>query len=319
MDSEWDVLAEIWTTMAQLENKTIAWVKGHQDNDKPYEDLPLRAQLNCDADSIANAFIEGYPDHPYSHVPLLPTSGVQLNLPVGTVTHKLKREIRLARTEPSLRKHLINKFGWTEEAFEDIDWESFRRAMKNLDKHRTTLTKHVNNITPVGRRVNRYDPKYSANCSSCGEADESPEHLMLCPNRDQWRKDCMKALRDFFKDWDTPLDAQELLLEGIKSVLEGRTADTIPIADSVAHIALTQEAIGWEELFRGRLSKSWKLHQTAHLGDRATEEVNGKTWGSALAKTLLQQWYNLWIEWNQDRHGKDQQSQEVAASRQALR
>ena len=121
MDSEWDLLAEIWVTMRQLEDKTLSWIKGHQDDKQPYEKLSLPAQLNVDADKIADQYIQQNPDHAFHQVPLLPTSGIQLHLPVGTVTHKLKRELRLARTEPPLRAHLCERFGWSGETFEDTD------------------------------------------------------------------------------------------------------------------------------------------------------------------------------------------------------
>jgi len=34
-------------------DQSIAWVNGHQDEKKKREDLPLKAQLNCEADELA--------------------------------------------------------------------------------------------------------------------------------------------------------------------------------------------------------------------------------------------------------------------------
>ena len=141
-------------------------------------DLDLKAQLNIDADGLADQYIIEHQDYAYSKVPLLPSSGTQLNLPIGTITHKLKREIMLAPTEPALQKHLCKHFKWTEETFGTIDWESFCRAMNRLDKHRTTLNKHVNNITPFGCRLHRRDPKYPRGCLTCGLEEENAIHLL---------------------------------------------------------------------------------------------------------------------------------------------
>ena len=105
--SEWDIIMEIWTTNAAVEQDsrpTISHIKSHQDNDKPYAQLPLRAQLNVDADELAEEFIQAYPDMDYSRVPLLPTSGIQLNHVKGTITHGYKREIPQARTRPILEE-----------------------------------------------------------------------------------------------------------------------------------------------------------------------------------------------------------------------
>ena len=323
LEAEWDLLAEIWTTLQELDDWSITWVKGHQDDKKPYANLDLKAQLNIDADALANQYITDNPNHPYQQVPLLPVSGVQLNLPIGTITHKLKRELRVARTAPGLQQHLCTKFNWTAPVFDNIDWESFRRAMNRLDKHRVTLTKHVNDIVPVGRRVHRYDPKYPKSCITCGIEEETASHLLECPQRAKRRNTCMQALRQHFQKennkWDAPLELQELMFEGIKSVLEGRDPATMHCAPSVAHIAAAQTAIGWEELFRGRLASDWKAYQTTHLGTKATKKVNGQTWSTSIAQLLLQQWHNLWIERNGERHGTDKQSKDTAARRQAVR
>ena len=94
LDSDWGVLAEIWTSMKCLDD---SWrpnpkhIKGHQDKETPYHELSFRAQLNdVDADGLAEQYIDAYPDHPYQQVLLLPTSGAQIHLLQGTLTYKYK-------------------------------------------------------------------------------------------------------------------------------------------------------------------------------------------------------------------------------------
>ena len=56
MESELDVLAEMKTTLdalAPASQLTFDHIKGHQDGTCPTEDLPLQAQLNCQADKLA--------------------------------------------------------------------------------------------------------------------------------------------------------------------------------------------------------------------------------------------------------------------------
>ena len=59
MEAEWDCLAQILATIRELNvmAPTIEHVKGHQDESTPYEELSLLAQLNCDANYFANAFL----------------------------------------------------------------------------------------------------------------------------------------------------------------------------------------------------------------------------------------------------------------------
>ena len=173
---EWDLLFEIWTTNKAVPTDTrprIHHIKGHQDKEKPYAELSLRAQLNCDADRLADSYIADHPNHDYSKAPMIPSTKILLHLPLGTITSKLKQELRLARTTDPLIAYLMKRFKWDLDTFHDIDWECSRRANNSLQKHRTTLIKHANDIVAIGKRVNRYDPKYPASCPSCPEPIET--------------------------------------------------------------------------------------------------------------------------------------------------
>jgi hypothetical protein len=61
-------------------------VKSHQDETKPFEELPLKAQLNCRADHIAEAYLAANPESDQSRVPRFQVNRAQLHLPGGTVT-----------------------------------------------------------------------------------------------------------------------------------------------------------------------------------------------------------------------------------------
>jgi hypothetical protein len=98
MDPEGDVLAEIRGTMIQALDTNLKpdvnWIKGHQDEDTPYDELPLQAQLNCDADALAEEYLrEATID--FTKTPIMPTSGCQLHLPQGTITHDIKGNLSL--------------------------------------------------------------------------------------------------------------------------------------------------------------------------------------------------------------------------------
>ncbi len=104
----------------------------------------------------------------------------------------------------------------------------------------------------------------------------------------------MKAFREELQKSGTALDIMELLLEGVKSAIEGREPNTIHVPPSTAAIATAQEAIGWDQLLRGRLSKEWQKRQQKHLGAGATRKNNGQTWSTSVSKFLLEQWLQLW-------------------------
>ena len=324
MDSEWDVLAEIRATMLELlevGQPTMDHIKGHQDREKPFEQLSLKAQLNCRADWLADEYLQENPDLVLSRVPILPSSGCQLHLPHGTVTHNVKQEMQHARSVPPLKTRMCKKNGWSNETFDDIDWGVHGLALKRLQKHRTTLVKYLHDWLPVGKRVHQYDKKYPKSCPSCQAPTEDTDHLWMCQGlgRDQWRRESRSAMLKTMNDLDTAPPLQELYLEALQAMMEGRDPNTIRVDPAVADVAAAQASIGWKHILKGRFSKSWKMAQERYLGNRKTNRNNGSTWATKIAESWFLEWLKLWKLRNEDRHGRDGRTRLQAEERQALR
>ena len=322
MASDWDVVAEITSTLKQLPEiltPEMQHIKGHQDRQKPYEELPLSAQLNCDADALANTWINNNPDFDHSRVPILPTSGCQIHLASGTLTHNHKQELKLARTVKDMKAHYCSKFEWTTETCEDVDWSNHGRALKRLDKHRKSLVKYLNSATPVGVRVHRYDKKYPEECPSCNYPQEDSHHLIHCPKRKEQRETWYKAILDYTTKTDTYPPLQDLIMSAMRARLDDQPDTAIIVPPEVQVEAQAQETIGWRHLFKGRLSSTWKSRQEQHLGTRRADDNNGDTWMTGLIQVMLQQWFDLWKARNADRHGNDWETTLAAQKRQAIR
>ena len=85
LDPEWDIVFTIQKLLAAMPGVVLQHIKGHQDRHTVYRRLPLLAQLNVDADALANK----YQCELGSHQPdVLPTilAGAHLIFPSGTVT-----------------------------------------------------------------------------------------------------------------------------------------------------------------------------------------------------------------------------------------
>ena len=88
LHSNIDLLATIHVLLKDfLLPPEIQHAEGHQDNHKAYEDLPLPAQLNCDADVLTPDEWTNF-QTACTHVPLLPPAKVQLTIDGTTVTRK---------------------------------------------------------------------------------------------------------------------------------------------------------------------------------------------------------------------------------------
>ena len=321
--AEWDLLIEIWRSLEIFDSEmhpTFTHIKGHQDAKKPYHKLDLPAQLNVDADQLASEYIRNNPDLDYSTVHLLPHAGLQLQFPTGTLTYKLKRALRIARTEPTLEKALKEKYEWEDETFQDVNWEAMRLALRRLRAHKTTLLKHINNISPVGRLVHLYDPKYPEGCPSCEEPVETRQHLYECggTQRLEWRQTFYKSLAKELGKLDTRMELRELLVTALKAMIEGQDVGSIAIPPGMEELAASQAAIGWRELFKGRFSTKWAEIQQQYLG-QFDRKKNGQTWTIKAAQTILEGWLDLWKIRNADRHGRDHQTRAQVQREQALR
>ena len=323
MASEYDVLAEIRTAMHQLGSSQplIDHIKGHQNEKKPWHELSHAAQMNCRADELADLYLQEYPGVDRSRVPILPTSGCQLHLANGTVTYDLKLKLTHARTVPTLRRNLCDKNSWDDAVFLDVNWTSHGQALKRLTKHRKTLVQYVNDWLPVGKRVHKYDSKYPEWCPSCTAQVKDTYHLMTCPamSRDNWRKECRAMIRKVLDEIDTAHPIKELMLEGLSAVLGNRPTNTIAVNPEVATVAEAQAAIGWNQILKGRFSRSWASTQDRYLGSRTTARVNGSTWMIKVIETILLEWLKMWKLRNEDRHGRDMESRRHAETKQTIR
>jgi Reverse transcriptase-like len=219
MMEEWDIMAEIWTSMREFNEDRISiqHIKGHSDSKQSYNTLSLLQQLNVDADRLANEYIQNNMTKDYCWATLLPSSGVHLNSNKGTITHNIKREVKEARIIEKQIQYLCKKNKWEQETFETIAWEPHRRALNRHRKKTVTMVKYLNGIIPLGKVVSRYDKKFSAQCPSCDEIMETQEHLHRCPNptREQWRCTFREAINKVMRKYNAPESIVQLWMEGI--------------------------------------------------------------------------------------------------------
>jgi hypothetical protein len=230
----------------------------------------------------------------------------------------MKKVISMARTTEPLKQHLIRCQDWDEDVFNDINWEVHRRAVNRHHKRRITLVKHLNDILPVGRLVSKYDAvKYREGCPACPEEKEKDAHVYQCPTRKEWRRKFLSGLRRKLEKLDTELGLVELICTGIRGALYPDQALRFPV--ELRTLAAAQEAIGWINLFKGRMSKQWIARQREHIGTRSTNKKNAMSWATKVIDYFYTEWFKVWDERNLDRHGRDFQEQSNRLKDRALR
>ena len=130
--AEADLISSTRANLAKFTDVEVVWVKGHQDDNTPYDDLPLLAQLNVDCDTAAKKHLrEG--THPTSRPAPLPDAKATLFFGTNMVTTEINEQIQYAAQAPKLFEYLREKFDW-------IDTPGLGRAKKCLTRVRSIRT-----------------------------------------------------------------------------------------------------------------------------------------------------------------------------------
>ena len=98
--AEYDLTEQLY--MTNQENKIQAnysWVKGHQDNLNSSKRLSLIAQLNVEADELAENFQADYGQY-CPRVPVFPASPAMLAIRGVSITSNYKHHLQRAFTDP---------------------------------------------------------------------------------------------------------------------------------------------------------------------------------------------------------------------------
>jgi hypothetical protein len=186
-----------------------------------------------------------------------------------------------------------------------------------------TLVKYLHDLLSVGENVNRYDAKYTHQCASCQQDNETMKHLLMCPaqSRKAWRCLFLTHIRKHLAATETNLELMTIAIDGLHAVLNDTNMDHSKYPPIYQQLLEEQESIGWTNFLKGRMTTQWALHQNRHFKERGllNSKTNGTTWATNLASKMLNEWLGLWKIRNEDRHGKDRVAQTKARAEQIRR
>jgi ribonuclease HI len=194
---DWDVVVEIQGALKQLPHIKLTYVKGHQDRTTPYSHLDQMAQLNVDADAKASEFQDAHGAcRPL--VKMMPTTGVHLVGPQGTITSHYPKQMRYYATVGPLRQYMLTRYQWSPAIFASVHWEAHGAALKKSNKKRIHYTKLVFDVLPTHHQANKYD-NGKRTCPSCDHPTENRDHILRCmsPNGVTWRASFLQSWMSF--------------------------------------------------------------------------------------------------------------------------
>ena len=106
----------------------MKWIKGYQDEGNQPKKLTLAAQPNCKANKLAEAFnSQEYAER--AVVPNIKDTAIQFDIKNQTVNGHYKQQICKAIIIPPYKEYLKDKFKWSNQEIDWLDWEAYKRIL----------------------------------------------------------------------------------------------------------------------------------------------------------------------------------------------
>ena len=281
-------------------------VKGHQDDAQLGRALTRTERLNCEADHGAKEYLSYARTHRLRPIDTLYGNQWRLHhngLPIHT---KFKKQIYDICHSAPLAQHIKKKRGYSEQVFNDIDWNAIESAGKSLSvTERTWLTKHVGKYNSTGRNLLRRKYWSDSKCPRCNSADEDSSHVISCPQQDARElrgKLILQMSNDMIK-YGTAYDVRQTIVLTMFDDDDGKFADNVPgFDDSYPHdiyimikkAAAAQDEIGRANFFDGHISSEWSTAQEAFYRAIPKCRRNGKTWAKRLVISIYKLTRKMW-------------------------
>ena len=286
-------------------------MSGHQDLHAEYHNLKHKEQLNVEADKEATHALKSHSHKAeYNQMPTTIAMIYHNELPI---TSKEADTLKEAYGKIEYTNHVTNKEKWKQATYATIWWEANKRTLSKLeDNDRTRITKFVNRIVPSNAKLRQQDKQHSSKCPSCTEA-ETNNHVSECtnPRRTKIRNNMLRTVRKTMEKSETHIQAQEIILHGIKAAVTQGT-DKIDEAklsfrpSGIIRIALQeQNEIGWTNFYKGRISKKWEQVQQSHYNRIKPKKADTNRWATANISAMWQGFLLMWEDRNDDQHGRD--------------
>jgi len=328
LQPDWDIIEEIHNTYLQLSNTSVqyGWVKAHQDNDTPYEQLSVKAQYNVDADHLATDYMEANPAR-RKISPLLPTARCILQIRNKTIHGHYTTAIREAASIPELFGYLRGKHRWTKQTLSNIQWKWLTLAANNYEHSDNHVMKLVYDQlpTPAYKSKNGGQPWLQINCRHCNQHPETFDHLLRCkqiPDQD-FRSTLPVKVLTYCKQKKTPHNFHATIVIALEHWVRNiPPLESIHSSAAVHKLIHAQQKIGWTKFLRGFLSKQWQTYleyEFNHNSDAPPPKTfDYDSFFSGLIKVMWRQQTNFWKEHQQHLHNPTHEQPHLKAEEYKL-
>ena len=229
------------------------------------------------------------------------------------ITSKTENTLRCAYLSQDLRKYMTQRENWNEHIADTIWWEAHKCALNRMTTtNKTRIQKFVNRCLPTNKKLHDQDPEHAPTCPLCTVIETNP-HVSTCAHqsRSKLRGNLRRNITKTLDKYDTHVHIKECMLLGLTQTLQGGNTEidsvnlsftpTGPIKKALDE----QNAIGWNNFYRGRIASSWNAVQQGHCKTRNNGKQDTTKWATAIITTLWHGFLQLWEARKDDQHGRD--------------
>ena len=302
-----DIFKTIYLQQQKFHSSTLPntiWVKGHQDSSKPIQELPIPAQLNIHADSLATLSTklikDGKMEVPYY---LFPEGLVWIT---SNKTMYSSQELFLLRWKyPELQlqkyyeKHIFNI---SRTKLHEINWAGLRLARTRLSFSEQSFSiKQMIGWLPTGHKTQQYGQLVN-HCPMCKHADETIDHVWLCPTRIEHNKATVLEFQNFLMSENTNNEIASAFVIALNRWFRITPSYTINDRKHVLwHTMEKQNKFGWNFFVRGLVINDWAYWQEQHAQKSNTIQL-GDSWSSKISEWWIQKSRAIWLQRNEKSH-----------------
>ena len=292
---DWDLIKAIHTQYTKFEESTLEHVKGHQDKKVAYEDLPLVAQLNVDADMEAGNYALNNSYRQDSFTTCDPIAGAQLYINDTVITNNYRQQIRYSAAMPDYMTKLQEIYNWHDETITRIDFTTRKQAITRFE-NKIFLFKFQHRCLPTQAHKAKCDGGSDV-CPLCQSLDDQ-DHFMCCRSPslcEVWGKE-MTTFRNYLEHLETAPTIVDAFMSLLYSIRHNQKPPPFPTVDAIKNAMSTQLNIGKWAWIRGYWTEAWARIQHRYLVQNDMIESNrtGIIW---MKKVIQKLWYMAIAGW----------------------
>ena len=300
------------------------WVRGHASRKKARTEFKWEEILNEAADELAtdarHCAVAFEDDH-------WPEQEISMIGPRGRMCGRLAHEIRYCCTSGDMLSYWRTRYEWSAREIEFVDTLATKAALKGMNfEAQRRVQKLRCGWLPVNRRVSRCDPDRLSGCSACSPGnlvEETVDHLFRCssPQRRAALRARFDDMSKVFRAWKTSHHIISALHTGTLAWIEDREIPSVESLglpdDEIGRLTrqayLEQTDLGWNVLFRGFWTKSWRHAQEAQFQKYRTRERqdSGDQWAGKAQLWIFSIFELIWGIRNATEHGAEPETQRL--------